>query len=51
MAEPNGNGLKSFLLGVLVVLVAGLGWYIYSGGEVPQKDKPEITINLPDKKN
>jgi len=49
MAEPTGTGLKSFLIGVLVVLVAGLGWYIWSGGEVPAQDKPELVINIPDK--
>jgi len=48
MAEPTGTGLKSFLIGALVVLVAGMGWYIW-GGDVPHKDEPEIQIDLPGK--
>lgn len=48
MAEPEGSGIKSFLIGALLVLAAGLGWFIWSGGELPAQDKPDITINLPD---
>ena len=49
MAEPTGTGLKSFLIGVLLVLVVGAGWYIFTGGDVPAADEPEMQIDLPDK--
>ncbi|MER5172177.1 DUF1071 domain-containing protein [Thioclava sp. GXIMD4216] len=52
MSEGNGSGnTKSFLIGALIVIVAGLGWYIWSGGDVPQKDEPEIQIDLPGDNN
>ena len=49
MADQSETGLKSFLIGALVVLAAGMGWYIWSGGDVPAKDEPEIQIDLPGK--
>jgi hypothetical protein len=47
MADTNGSGLKSFIIGALLVIVLGGGWYIYSGGDVPAADEPEIQIDLP----
>lgn len=41
------NSGLAFVVGALVVVVAGLAWYIFSGGETPQADKPEIQIDLP----
>ncbi|WP_141693231.1 DUF1071 domain-containing protein [Thioclava sp. SK-1] len=51
MADNNSGNTKSFLIGALIVVVAGLGWYIYSGGDVPSADEPEIQIDLPDGNN
>jgi hypothetical protein len=48
MAEPEGNGLKSFIIGALLVLAAGLGWYIFAGTPAPENNDAEITIKVPD---
>ncbi|MBT9382294.1 hypothetical protein KM176_00340 [Pseudooceanicola sp. CBS1P-1] len=48
MAEKSGNSALAFVLGAVVVVVAGLAWYVFSGGEMPGADKPEIQIDLPD---
>ena len=46
--EKSGNSAMAFILGAVVVVLVGLGWYIWSGGDVPQADEPEIQIDLPD---
>ncbi|MCA0921528.1 hypothetical protein [Pseudooceanicola nanhaiensis] len=46
----SGNGSNTtlgFIVGALVVVVAGLVWFIFSGGDVPGADEPEIQIDLP----
>ncbi|WP_193081998.1 hypothetical protein [Pseudooceanicola spongiae] len=48
MAERSGNSGIAFVLGAVVVVLAGLIWYLYSGGDLPGADEPEIQINLPD---
>ncbi|SFN25084.1 hypothetical protein SAMN05216224_103177 [Thioclava dalianensis] len=48
MADPKGRGAMGFIIGALVVIVAGLVWYIYADGDMPGQDKAEIKINLPD---
>lgn len=48
MAESEGSGISGFLIGGLLVLALALGWFIWSRGEMPAADKPEITINVPD---
>ncbi|MFD2175130.1 MULTISPECIES: hypothetical protein [Rhodobacter] len=40
------SNFKSFLIGALIVVVAGLGWYIYDRNLA--KDEAEVTITLPD---
>jgi hypothetical protein len=48
MAVRSGNSGIAFVLGAVVVVLAGLIWYLYSGGDLPGADEPEIQINLPD---
>ncbi|WP_156102998.1 hypothetical protein [Thioclava atlantica] len=48
MAQSNGRGAMGFIVGALVVVVAGIVWYIYSGGEMPGQNDAEIKIDLPD---
>ncbi|NIZ10659.1 hypothetical protein [Pseudooceanicola sp. HF7] len=52
MADQSGNSRSgvtgiAFVLGAVVVILAGLVWYIYSGGELPGESEPEIQIDLP----
>lgn len=48
MLESKNNSFMGFIIGALVVVVAGLVWFIYSGGEMPGQNEAEIQINLPD---
>ncbi|MBY5971160.1 hypothetical protein PSM7751_01207 [Pseudooceanicola marinus] len=48
MAEKSGKSGLAFILGAVVVVLAGVVWYISTGGEVPAADEPEIQIDLPD---
>ena len=53
MADQSGNSGSSgtglaFVLGAVVVILAGVVWYLYSGGDVPAEPEPEIQIDLPD---
>ncbi|QPM89992.1 hypothetical protein [Pseudooceanicola algae] len=52
MADHSGNSGSgtvgiAFILGVVVVVLAGVVWYVYSGGELPGESEPEIQIDLP----
>ncbi len=47
MAEKSGNSGLAFVLGAVVVVLAGVVWYVYSGGELPGESEPEIQIDLP----
>ena len=40
------NVVVGFVVGVLVMLVAGMGWYIASDGD-PLNQRSEVTIELP----
>lgn len=53
MAEPNGNGGMGFILGIIVVLLLGIIWYLYTGGNLPGGggNAASITIDLPDAQN
>ncbi len=42
------SNAKSFIIGALVIIVAGLGYFVWSGGDLPQQQDAEITIDLPD---
>lgn len=54
MAEPEGNGLKSFIIGALLVIAIGFGWYVMSGnsgpagGSAPSSNSADITVNVPE---
>ncbi|SNY56372.1 hypothetical protein SAMN06297129_3272 [Pseudooceanicola antarcticus] len=48
MAEKSGNNGLAFILGAVVVVLAGVIWYVSSGGEIPGADEPEIQVDLPD---
>lgn len=48
MAEKSGNTGLAFILGAVVVVLAGVIWYVTTGGDVPGADEPEIQIDLPD---
>ncbi|MBB4021886.1 MAG: hypothetical protein SWN98_07740 [Pseudomonadota bacterium] len=49
MAEnTNSTPALAFILGAVVVLLGGVVWYVYSGGEIPGENEPEIQIDLPD---
>ena len=41
------NAAVGFVIGVLVVLVVAMGWYIASDGD-PLNQRNEVTIELPD---
>ncbi|WP_460273750.1 hypothetical protein [Celeribacter sp. ULVN23_4] len=45
----NGNTGLGIIIGALVVVVAGIAYYLFTGGDVPPLgDEPEIQIDLPD---
>ncbi|MEC9434068.1 MAG: hypothetical protein VYD87_14285 [Pseudomonadota bacterium] len=51
MAGNNGNGSNSvlaFVVGGLLVAVAGLGYMAYTGQAPFGSDEPSVTIKLPD---
>ncbi|SLN42185.1 hypothetical protein AQS8620_01672 [Aquimixticola soesokkakensis] len=43
----SGNTALAFILGAVVVVLAGLVWYMSTGGELPGASEPEIQIDLP----
>jgi hypothetical protein len=43
-----GNTGLGIIIGALVVVVAGISYYLFTGGDVPGADEPEIQIDLPD---
>lgn len=45
---PRGNSGMAFVLGAVVVVLAGVIWYIATGGDVPGNDKADIEIELPE---
>ena len=53
MANGNSNGIGAmgFILGAVVVALAGLIWYVWSGGEVPSNNDATITIKVPELNN
>ncbi|MGY6634603.1 MAG: hypothetical protein ACXIU8_12795 [Alkalilacustris sp.] len=40
------NALFGFVIGILVVVVAGMGWYIATDGD-PLNQRSEVVIELP----
>ena len=40
------NAVLGFAIGILVMLVAGMGWYIASDGD-PLNQRDEVVIELP----
>ncbi|WP_209425394.1 hypothetical protein [Pararhodobacter sp. SW119] len=50
MAQPGsgGRGAFGFILGAVVVVVAGLVWYIATDGNMFGRNEASITIELPD---
>ncbi|MBW6417123.1 hypothetical protein [Celeribacter sp. PS-C1] len=47
--KSGGNVGLGVLVGALIVIVAGLAAYIFTGGDIPAVgDEPEIQIDLPD---
>ena len=52
MADGNsGNSTLAFILGGVVVVLVGLGVYLWTGGKVPSNNDATITIKVPDLKN
>lgn len=50
MAQSGTNSAgMGFILGAVVVVLAGLVWFVASGGEMPGHNDAEIKIDLPDK--
>lgn len=47
-ANSSANPALAFVAGALIVVVAGLGWFVYTG-DTPSRDEPEIQIDLPGK--
>ncbi|MEI4470751.1 hypothetical protein [Frigidibacter sp. MR17.24] len=45
--DRSSSNAFAFILGAVVVAVLAIGWFVWSGGEAPAADKPEITIDLP----
>lgn len=49
VGKSGGNVGLGVLVGALIVIVAGLAAYIFTGGDIPAVgDEPEIQIDLPD---
>ena len=46
--KDKGNSVMAFVLGAVVVVLIGLGWYVLSGGDIPSEDEPDIEVELPD---
>ena len=47
--KTGGNTGLGILVGAMLVLVAGIAYYLFTGGDVPPiGDEPEIQIDLPD---
>ncbi|MFD1911911.1 hypothetical protein [Halodurantibacterium flavum] len=54
MAEPNGSGGMGFLMGIVVILLLGIIWYLFTGGDLPGGgggNDATITIDLPEPQN
>ncbi len=47
MFGGSNGAVVGFAIGILVMLVAGMGWYIASDGD-PLNQQNEVTIELPD---
>lgn len=48
--STNTNGGLAFILGAVVVVLAGLVWFVATGGDIPGGDHDaEIKIDLPGK--
>lgn len=48
--ERKGGGLMAFIVGGLIVAVAVIGWFLYSGGRpaaVPERPEVNLDINVP----
>jgi hypothetical protein len=43
----SGGGALAFILGGVVVVLAGLIWFFTTGGELPGEDTADISIELP----
>ncbi len=50
MAEEQNirKGAMAFVLGAVVVVLIGIVWYLYSGGEVVPEDEPDLEVELPE---
>ncbi|WP_417261123.1 hypothetical protein [Celeribacter sp.] len=47
--KSGGNTGLGILVGAILVLVLGIAYYLFTGGDVPPiGDEPEIQIDLPD---
>ena len=44
--ERKGGGLMAFILGGLIVAVAVIGWFLYSGGRPAAPERPEVNLDI-----
>ena len=41
-----GGGMLAFIVGGLIVAVAVIGWFLYSGGRPAAPERPEINLDI-----
>ena len=44
--RKGGGGLMAFILGGLIVAVAVIGWFLYSGGRPAAPERPEVNLDI-----
>ena len=48
MAQENSSAAgMGLVIGALAVALAGVLWFVYSGGDLPGEDQADIRIELP----
>ena len=44
--RKGGGGFMAFILGGVIVAVAVIGWFLYSGGRPAAPERPEVNLDI-----